>query len=111
MLHINRPQRSCGKVTFLHLSVILSTGGSGRHPPVDPGQTTTPRGPWADIPTPLGRHPPRAETPLGRHPPGQTPSPGQTATAADGTHLTGMHSCHLDGHVFLQPELVNICDL
>ena len=35
------PQRSCGKVMFLHLSVILFTGG------------------WQ---TPLGRHPP------GRHP-------------------------------------------
>ena len=34
-----RPQRSCGKVMFLHLSVILFTGGGclphppGRHPP------------------------------------------------------------------------------
>ena len=36
-----------------------------------PGQTPPP-----------GRHPP-----LGRHP------PQQTATAADGTHPTGMHSC------------------
>ena len=65
-----------------------------------------------DTHTPLGRHP------AGRHPHGQTPSrqsppvdsPGQTppgqrplplgrhthpemATAADGTHPTGMHSC------------------
>ena len=42
---------------------------------------------------PLGRH-----TPLGRHPP-----PQQTATAADGTHPTGMHSClqlfFLSGHI------------
>ena len=33
----------------------------------------------------------------GRHPPGQTPSrqiPPRTATAADGTHPTGMHSCY-----------------
>ena len=54
------------------------------------------RPPWqAD--TPLGRH-----TSLGRHPFGQTPlwadtSLGrhwhQTATAEDGTHPTGMHSC------------------
>ena len=37
--------------------------------------------PWADTP-------PRADTPLlGRHP------PRQTATAADGTYPTGMHSC------------------
>ena len=36
-------------------------------------------------------------TPLGRHPPGQIHPPGrhpqQTATAADGKHPTGMHSC------------------
>ena len=53
--------------------------------------------------TSLGRQPPgqthRVDTPLGRQPPGQTPLPGQTllaqqtATAADGTHPTGMHSC------------------
>ena len=33
--HVNnfyRPQHSCGKVMFLHLSVILLTGGSGGHP-------------------------------------------------------------------------------
>ena len=51
------PQRSWSKVIFLHLSVILFTGGvgdpQGRHPPADT--------------TPLGRHPP------GRHPPEQTP--------------------------------------
>ena len=72
-----RPQRSCGKVMFLHLSVILFTGGGGvcqipsrRHPP--PGQTH----PWADTL------------------PGQTPIQ-QTATAADGMHPTGMHSCFM----------------
>ena len=37
------------------------------------------RPPWAD--TPLGRHPSLADPPL------------QTATAADGTHPTEMHSC------------------
>ena len=42
---------------------------------------------WADTPSP------RAETPLGRHTPGQTPP--KMATAADGTHPTGMHSCYL----------------
>ena len=70
-----RPQRSCGKVMFLHLSVILFTGGwvSGRHPP--PRQT---------LPL-LGRHPPRqtppprADTnPPGRHLPlGGHPSPSR----------------------------------
>ena len=59
-----RLQRSCGKVMFSQASVILA----GRHPP--------------------GRQlPNRADTPLGRHP------PQQTATAADGTQPTAMHSC------------------
>ena len=37
-----------------------------------------------------------ARHPLGRHTPWQTPAsadPPQTATAADGMHPTGMHSC------------------
>ena len=51
---------------FLHVAVILSTGGVGQAPP--------------------DRHP------LGRHPPESTP-PGQTPPAADGTHPTGMYSC------------------
>ena len=42
--------------------------------------------PWVDTPrqTPP-KTDPQGQTPPGRHPPG-------TATAADGTHLTGMHS-------------------
>ena len=43
-----RPQRSCGKVMFLHLCVILFTGAVSATPP---GQTP----PWADT-IPLGRH-------------------------------------------------------
>ena len=53
---------------------------------------------------PQNRHPPGADnpqplweqTPPARHPPEQTPHPpphGEMATAADGTHPTGMHSC------------------
>ena len=38
--------------------------------------------PWTDTPW--------ADTPLGRHP---YPPRAKTATAADGTHPTGMHSC------------------
>ena len=53
-----RLQRSCGKVKFLHLSVILSTS------------ECIPACTWAD--TPLGRHLPRADTP-----PGQTPPPSR----------------------------------
>ena len=97
--HFYRPQCSCGKVMFLHVSVTLSTGGGclshnplGRHRPL------------------VGIHPRRADTPIGRQtprlPPGrqthlppagksprQNPPPPGTATAEDGTHPTGMHSC------------------
>ena len=73
------------KVLFLHLSVILFTGGVlpqcmlGYQPPQD----------QADPPRP-GRPPPDPPGP-GRHPPGkQTPAYGLRAA---GTHPTGMHSC------------------
>ena len=71
--------RSCGKVVFLHMSVILSTGGvsalvhAGIHPP---GRHPPPR---ADTPPgrhPLDRHPPR-QTPPGRHPPGRHSPPSR----------------------------------
>ena len=39
-----------------------------------------------------GIHPP-ADPPSGRPPLVRHPPPQQTATAADGTHPTGMHSC------------------
>ena len=83
---------------------------AGRHPL--PANTPLGRHPlgrrprWADIPlppeTPLGRHPPGqtpwtdtpwADTLPEQTPPSQTPPPQQTATAADCTHPTGMHSC------------------
>ena len=62
---------------FLHLSVILFTGGGGGvHP--------------------LGRHSPWADTPF------------KTATAADGTHPTGMLSCTImcKLYQYLEPILV-----
>ena len=79
------PQHSYGKVMFLHLSVSHSVhrGLSGRH--TSPG-----RHPQAD--TPLGRHPPGRHTTPGQTPLGQKPFP-PAATAADGTHRTGMLSC------------------
>ena len=82
-----------------------------RHPPAD---TPLGRPPWADTPrqtcprqpppgqTPL-RQTPQADTPQADTPsPGQTPLkadtpppiPQQTATAADSTHPTRMHSCY-----------------
>ena len=68
------------KVIFLHLSIILFTGGVCLSACWD----TTP--------------PDQAQPPKTRHPPGTRhhPPPGaETATAADGTHPTGMHSCCL----------------
>ena len=69
-----RPQRSCGKVMFLHLSVSHSIyrGVSGRH---SPGGHRP------------GRHP-RFKSHLCRSPPLK-----QMTTAADGTHPTGIHFC------------------
>ena len=78
----------------------------GRHPQQTPpsGQTAASgQTPHADTlhprQTPQGRHPlgrlptyPQADThPMGKHPP---PPPRQTATAADGRHPTGTHSCY-----------------
>ena len=68
-----RPQRSCNKVMFLHLSVSHSVHGGG-----GVWQTT----PWADTPTLNPVH-------AGIH------APLPAATAADGTHPTGMLSCLL----------------
>ena len=88
-IHFYHPQRSCGKVKFLHLSVILFTGGC--LPQCMLGYTQPP-----DTPL-LGRHP-LADTPQTDTSPGQTPAwadthPQQMATAVDSTHPAGMHSC------------------
>ena len=101
-----RLQRSCEDYVFT--GVCLSTGGGvclsacwdttpqeqipqSRTPPEQTPPAQTPS--RADTPQdPPSRHPPAADTP----PPGaDTPSPFQeTATAVDGTHPTGMHSCY-----------------
>ena len=92
-----------GKVIFLHLSVILFTGGV---PGQVPHGTGTP--PWQvhplgryPHPSPLGRYtPPWADTPPGRYTPlgRYTPSPGAVHAGrygqqAGGMHPTGIHSC------------------
>ena len=97
-----------GKVIFLHLSVILFTGGEylGRYPPgrYTPGrsilqQVNPPAGtsPWQVHPpsryTPQQVHPPQAYTPLRQCILGY----GQQA---GGTHPTGMHSCILHNFYF-----------
>ena len=109
------------KVMFLHLSVILFTGGGlcqcmlGYQPPLGAGTPSLGAGtpslgagtPSLGAGTPWSRHPPgagtppRAGTPLGAGTPKQAPpGPGtpvgaEMATAADGTHPTGMHSCYI----------------
>ena len=111
-------QCSCSKVMFSLFTVICHSvhggGGVSQHalgetPPPRPEQTfpgqtlhwpDTPLGryPPGRHPPPLGRHPqadtPWTDTPLGRRPLwADTPHPS-TATAADGTHPAGMHSCY-----------------
>ena len=75
--HCFRPQRSCEKVMFSQVCVKNSVLRGRVYPSMH----------W-------GRHPP-AQCMLGyTHPQADTP-PRQTATAADSTHPTGMHSCFL----------------
>ena len=88
--HFYRPQRSCEGYVFTPVcQSFCSQGGLpqcmlGCYPP--------------EAGTPWEQTPP-AEPPGCRHPPWeQAPPPGsrpllQTATAADGTYPTGMHSC------------------
>ena len=79
---------------FLHVSVILSTGGGSAsvHAEIPPAGAATP--PGADIPPrsrqPLEQTPPRADSPL------RADTPTKTATVAEGTHPTGMHSCVIE---------------
>ena len=92
-----QPSLSCGKVMFLHLSVILFTGGRGCLADTHPlGRHTPP-----------GRHPQSDTAPWADTPPRQT---RQTATAADGTHPTGMHSC-LDSHLTFHDAKMVTCPI
>ena len=70
---------SCGKVMFLQVSVCPRGRGGKCTPPLTD--------------TPLCRHPLGRHTPPGRHPLQADSSPHQMATAAEGTHPAGMHSC------------------
>ena len=76
---ITARKRSCGKVMFLHLSVILLTGGGGSvYLWVWGGLPLVPGG----LPLGRGGYTPRADT-----------SPVEMTIEAGGTHPTGMHSC------------------
>ena len=81
-----RPQRSCGKVIFLRLSVILFTGGCLADTP------------WPDMP--LGRQPPPlVRHPLSRHPLARHMPPGYV-------HCSGRYASYWDA--FLLQMLLNI---
>ena len=91
---------------FLHLSVSHSVQRPGTPWSRQSPEEAPPRGgiPWDQVPpgadtpwtrNPLGANTPRTrqlpkQTPRRRHPRDQAP---QTATVADGTRPTGMHSC------------------
>ena len=84
-----RPQMKLRKGNvFTSVSRILSTGIVFQTPPLDR---------LGSKPPPTGQTPPPRQTPLlGRYPLGRHPradTPRHTATAADGTHPTGIHSC------------------
>ena len=87
-LHLKRTvitvRNEVAKVMFLHLSVILSTGGVCLSACWDTPPGATPR-----KHTP-GNTPPRSTPPGSTHNP-----PPEKAAAADGTHPAGMHSCSL----------------
>ena len=94
--NIYRPQRSCEGYVFTRVCHSVHGGGLpqcmlGYPPP----RSRAP--PGADPP---GADPPGAEPPGSKHPPWsrhpqppQGADPPETATVADGTHPTGMHSC------------------
>ena len=83
------------KVMFLHLSVTLFTGGVclsacwDTAPSWEQALPPGPATPRTRPPPPSSHRPEQAPPPGTRHPP-----PGaEAATASDGTHPTGMHSC------------------
>ena len=90
-----RPQRSWGKVMFLHLSVILFTGGIfclSACWDIDPSRSRPPGAdtllPGADLPTGADTPHPRS-----RHPPPGAVHAGRYGQQEGGTHPTGMHTC------------------
>ena len=115
-----RPQRSWGKVMFLHVSVILFIGGSASvHAGIPPPPTTagTPSGAG----TPLGagttqeQMPPKEQSPREQTPQEQVPPPcavhaGRYRQQAGGKHPTGMQSCCLKVHntCTLEVDIVNL---
>ena len=109
-----RPQRSCEGYIFTGVCLSMGGGVSGSvHAGIPPPQEQTPPGtrhpPGADTLPPPPREeqtppweqtPPRSTPPRNRH-----PLPRETATVADGTHPTGMHSCiDKEGRVYINDK-------
>ena len=102
------------KVIFLHLSVILFTGGvsTRENPPCQkepprtsqtpPGADTTPPA-QTDLPTPGSRHPPRSR----HHPP---PGPGRPPPEADFSlrSTSGRYASYWNAFLFVQCNESNI---
>ena len=89
-------QRLC----FYRRLSVHRVGGSDPlvHSPGPGGTRYTPLGPGTRY-TPQDQVPPWTRSPWTRYtPPGPGTPPGDKATAADGTHPTGMHSCYLYFH-------------
>ena len=78
-----------GVSASVHAGIPPSWEEAGTAPPdqAPPGAGTLP---GADSP---GQGTPRKQTPYTRHPLEAGTTPPETATVADGTHPTGMHSC------------------
>ena len=93
-----RPQHSCGKVMFLHLSVILFTGGHPaeipptRQTPLDQADTPRPLD-QADTPTPSSRHP---------HPQQQTPPPPVADSTPPDGHCSGWYVSYWNAFLFFK---------
>ena len=99
-VNIYRPQRSCGKVIFLHLFVSHSvhrgvvSGKEGVYPSMQWGVSASESGVYI----PLGIH---SYTSVGRHAPhpGQTPRLGQAPCWKNThTHTRGRHPCSCNDH-------------
>ena len=92
--HYYRPQRSWGKVMFLHVSNSVHGGGSASvHAGIPPPQYHGP--PQEQTPCPRDQVPPLGPgTPWDQaHPPGAVHA-GTYGKQAGGTHPTGMRSCY-----------------
>ena len=97
-----RPQRSLGKVIFLHMSVILFTGGVVSQHALQVSRPTPRREVEGGLAGGVSRptHGEVSRPTPGGSIPACTEADPPTATAAGGTHPTGMHSCSISVSYF-----------